>query len=272
MKGLSGARNTGIAASTGEIIAFLDDDAFAEREWLEQLTRPFADPKVAGSGGWIVPNWEVDATCWFPKTFYWVLGCSYEGLPLDGSHIRNPIGASMAVRRTVFSKVGGFTPGIGRIGLIPLGCEETELCIRYSSLVPTDYFVLARNAVVHHRVPTSRLTWGYFWTRCWAEGLSKAAVASLVGANDGFSSERRHVAKVLPRELWRSFCSLRRNTSDAAKTISLILLGSASAAAGVLRGRVAVRRHPIRVACDELGLLIREFADEEGGGGSPRCR
>src|SRR5258708_37777636 len=38
-QGLSGARNSGIAGAKGSLIAFLDDDATAEREWLERLSR-----------------------------------------------------------------------------------------------------------------------------------------------------------------------------------------------------------------------------------------
>ena len=46
-KGLSGARNTGVAASTGDIVVFLDDDAYADTRWLENMTLPFRDPSVA---------------------------------------------------------------------------------------------------------------------------------------------------------------------------------------------------------------------------------
>src|SRR5690606_16800281 len=41
--GLSGARNSGIAIATGDVIVFLDDDAVAEPNWLEMLTRGYAD-------------------------------------------------------------------------------------------------------------------------------------------------------------------------------------------------------------------------------------
>ena len=115
-KGLSGARNTGVAASVGDVVVFLDDDAFAEAEWLESLTSPFNDPSVCGVGGWVVPEWDVAAPKWFPETFYWVFGCSYSGLPGDNASIRNPIGANMALHRRVFDAVGGFSAGLGRIG------------------------------------------------------------------------------------------------------------------------------------------------------------
>ena len=100
-KGLSGARNSGVASSSGEVIAFLDDDAYAEVDWIERLTAPFRDPLVAGVGGWIVPHWETAKPKWLPESFYWVVGCSYQGLPPSGATIRNPIGASMAMRRKV---------------------------------------------------------------------------------------------------------------------------------------------------------------------------
>lgn len=262
IKGLSGARNTGVARSTGDVVAFLDDDAFADSQWLERLTAPMADPQIAGAGGWIVPEWESGSAPWFPETFYWILGCSYAGLPLDKATIRNPIGASMAMRRKVFSSVGGFTSGIGRIGKIPLGCEETELCIRYTKSYVDERFVLARSAVVHHRVPASRLTWHYFWTRCWAEGVSKAAVASLVGAQTGLASERRHVMRSLPLEVGQSLRSMTRNPRAGFVRAVLIFAGTALAVGGLIRGRVALRGTPINVQPNELALLVKLLEDE----------
>jgi GT2 family glycosyltransferase len=263
-KGLSGARNTGVAAASGGIIAFVDDDAYAEPEWLEHLTAPMVDPMVAGVGGWIIPHWEMQRdVAWLPETFYWIIGCSYAGLPETGARLRNPIGANMALRRRVFRSVGGFTSGIGRIGKVPLGCEETELCIRYTKLCPAEYFVLARDAKVHHRVPASRLTWHYFWTRCWAEGLSKAAVSSLVGSGSGLAAERRHLMRSLPRDLARSLLSFPRQPRAASARVFLILAGTAYAFAGLLRGRIALRQAPIVPWGSDLELS-EGFAENEG--------
>jgi glycosyltransferase involved in cell wall biosynthesis len=265
-KGLSGARNTGVVNSTGDVVAFLDDDAYGDAHWLEQLTAPLSDPAVVGVGGWILPHWETNAVASFPETFYWVFGCSYSGLPANNSRIRNPIGANMAMRRKVFTAVGGFTSGIGRIGKVPLGCEETELCIRYVSSHPNEYFVIARDAVVHHRVPRSRLTWKYFWTRCWAEGLSKAAVTSLVGSSSGLSSERRYVTRALPREFFQSVRSLRRQPSASAMRIAYMVAGTACACAGIVKGRVALRRTPLTAGTDGLDLRLTPTPTEEGLG------
>lgn len=260
-KGLSGARNSGVASSSGDVVVFLDDDAYADNDWLERLSAPFSDPRVAGVGGWIVPHWETAKANWLPESFYWILGCSYRGLPLGDASIRNPIGANMAMRRGVFTSVGGFTSGIGRIGLVPLGCEETELCIRYTSRVPGERFVLARDAIVHHRVPGSRLTWHYFWTRCWAEGLSKAAVASLVGADSGLAAERRHVIRALPQELLESIRSINHEHRDASIRSTLIVLGTTIALAGFVRGRVGVWRTPISPGNEELWALMNGPGD-----------
>jgi GT2 family glycosyltransferase len=254
-KGLSGARNSGVAASSGEVVAFLDDDAFADPTWLEELTKPLINPLVCGTGGWVVPFWETGEARWFPETFYWILGCSYSGLPMTDAPIRNPIGASMAIRRGVFDAVGGFTSGIGRIGATPLGCEETELCIRYATQHPNEYFMLARRALVHHRVPSSRLNWHYFWTRCWAEGLSKAAVSSLVGSNSGLAAERSHLVTAIPREIARSLRSIFDEPRAALTRASLIVAGTLIAAAGFLKGTKVLRRSPLAGANDQSTSL-----------------
>lgn len=263
-KGLSGARNTGVASTIGEAVAFLDDDARAEPDWLSQLCAPLKDDDVVGVGGWIVPEWPGEPVSWFPETYYWILGCSYAGLPETGATLRNPIGANMVLRRSVFDEVGGFTSGIGRIGKVPLGCEETELCIRYTSARPEHRFVLTHEAVVHHRVPQSRLSWRYFRSRCWAEGVSKAAVSSLVGSRYGLSSERRHLLRAMPREIGGSLRALPRHPGQSATTIALIVTGGAIATSGLVRGRMAVRRTPIVPGGDELRQLLTTKGDEEG--------
>ena len=230
-KGVSGARNTGVAASSGDIVAFLDDDAYADSDWLEQLTLPM---------------------------------CSYAGLPETNFPIRNPIGASMAIHRRVFATVGGFTEGIGRIGVTPLGCEETELCIRYTAAFPGQQFVMARDAVVHQWVPVSRLTWHYFWTRCWAEGLSKAAVSFLVGSDYGLAAERQHLVRSLPREFASSLRSLFVHPKSAASRLVLIVIGTTCAAAGLVWGRVAVRLTPIAFSSSELARLTNALRAKGG--------
>ncbi len=253
-RGLSGARNTGVARSEGDVIAFLDDDAYADPEWLAALVAPMTDPLVAGVGGWVLPHWETVRPAWFPESFYWVLGCSYAGLPTTDGRLRNPIGANMAIRRSVFRSVGGFASGLGRIGKVPLGCEETELCIRYTERFSDQEFVLARKAIVHHRVPAWRLTWHYFWTRCWAEGISKAAVSTLVGSTSGLAAERHYVARSLPRAFTQSLRSLPRHPCVGSAQAVLMMAGTLYAVAGLLWGKAAVRVNPIDAHRDDLAL------------------
>jgi|SRR5579859_1567208 len=197
-QGLSGARNTGIALARGSVLAFLDDDACAEPDWLEHLLSGYADPRVVGVGGAIEPVWAAGRPAWFPPEFDWVVGCTYRGLPETPSSVRNLIGANMSMRANLFDGLGGFQDGIGRVRKLPAGCEETELCIRASQRWPGSVFLYDPSVKITHHVSAERSTWIYFCTRCFAEGRSKALVVGLVGASDGLASERSYLRRTLP--------------------------------------------------------------------------
>jgi GT2 family glycosyltransferase len=235
-RGLSGARNTGVELVTGDIVAFLDDDARATPDWLTHLVAPYADPTVAGVGGTVSPDWTTGRPAWFPPEFDWVVGCSYVGLPTAVSEVRNPIGAAMSFRRKVFPLVGGFSDGIGRVGTTPLGCEETELYIRLRRALPDASVLYVPAAVVHHRVTPTRASWSYFQRRCYAEGLSKAIVTSTVGASAALESERSYVRRTLPRAVARDLRQPGRRLRAGA-----VVAGLAVTAAGYARGLVALR-------------------------------
>jgi GT2 family glycosyltransferase len=146
----------------------------------------------------------------------------------------------MALRRSVFLTVGGFTTGLGRIGKTLLGCEETELCIRYQRLNGAERVVHQTSSVVHHRVGAERVTLRYLWRRCWSEGLSKAVVTDLVGAREALASERRQLALVLPKAFLGAIGHAVRRPRVGLTELGFLVAGTVAALAGYLRGRMSV--------------------------------
>lgn len=244
-RGLSGARNTGVAAATGDVVAFLDDDAAAEPQWAECLLAPYARREVLGVGGRVDPHWLTARPRWFPGEFDWVVGCSYRGLPRESAQVRNFIGANMSFRRGALELAGGFRCDLGRIGKHPLGCEETELCIRIAQRRPDAVLIHEPAAAVRHTVPAERATWAYFRHRCFAEGLSKAAVTRYCGSGAGLSSERSYLSSTIPAGV---AAALRRARF---KTAGALLGGVVLTTLGYVSGRVRPMRS--RAGAKEAG-------------------
>jgi glycosyltransferase involved in cell wall biosynthesis len=244
-RGLAGARNAGIAANSADVVAFIDDDARAEPDWLEQLLTCFDAAETVGAGGALIPDWEDGRPTWVPPEFYWVFGCSYTGLPEEPAPVRNPIGANMAARAAVLREVGGFREGgeadsprelrsrgmVRAAGNVP---DDTDLAIRVKQRIADAVWLYQPAARVLHSVPAARTSLGYFLRRSFEEGVGKASLARLVGADASLASERSYVSRVLPRAIARESGRLLRGDGVAVLRILAIVAGTGAAGIGYL--------------------------------------
>ena len=257
VKGLSGARNSGVTVAQGAVIAFLDDDAIAETNWLEHLAACYTDPHVLGVGGKIEPLWLGTRPSWFPDEFNWVVGCTYQGMPAENTTVRNVIGANMSVRRHTLMAVGGFRESFGcnhdttekSVAFVGpkwlqhhAGDEETEFCIRATRQWPDAVWLYTPSAIIQHRVPVQRTRWTYFLWRCYDEGLGKSTIVRLHGIRAGLSSERTYTFKILLLGVMRSLTDtlFHRDPAGLARAATIIV-GLAATTAGFLAGSPLVR-------------------------------
>lgn len=256
-QGLSGARNTGVAEAGGEVVAFLDDDAIAQSDWLERLAMAYADPMVLGVGGSVRPRWVEGKPGWFPPEFDWVVGCTHSGMPTRPESVRNLVGANMSFRRRPLLEVGGFSSELGRVGALPVGCEETDLSIRMHQRWPEATVLYDPAATVDHVVPPARGRVAYFVDRCRAEGRSKAILTGMVGSQDGLSAERTYVRRTLPRGFLDGLRAAARGDLSGAGRAAMIVVGLAATSADYLRVRSRSPRAGSRDATARLNGRAR---------------
>jgi GT2 family glycosyltransferase len=253
-RGLSGGRMTGAELARGRLLAFLDDDAVATPEWLAEFSRAYDEPNVLGVGGLVTPLWRGPEPRWLPSEFYWVVGCTYAGLPVDGRRIRNPIGANMSIRADVMTRTGGWALELGRRegAKGTLGtADETEFAIRAVRAHPGGYWVFQPSAAVLHTVTAERTTWRYFVKRCRLEAHAKTIMTGLTGSEAGLSSERAYATRVLPRAVMRELVAALRGDRDGVTRALTIVAGLLITAAEYARLKTLGR---IRAAMTMRGV------------------
>ncbi|MBA4313398.1 MAG: hypothetical protein C0417_12310 [Chlorobiaceae bacterium] len=172
MLGLSIARNRGIKESQGEIIAFIDDDAVAVPNWINEVLNRFSDPAVWAVGGRAVARWPVPKPVWMGENL-----SDYLGLTNYGDQTRfltyphYPVGVNMAFRREVFDVVGMFSEDFGRKGSKLLSNEEFDYCYKVEKA--GGKIAYAPNAIVQHCISLSRISKWWFLKRAYWQGRSQ---------------------------------------------------------------------------------------------------
>ncbi len=191
---LGSARTTAAELATGGFIAFLDDDATAEPDWLEQILAPFNDLSVIAVGGRPLPVYAKPRPAWFPPEYDWVFGCAYLGLPETAAPIQHVIGAAMAVRRDDLVAIGYFHSD---------NHDDMDMCHRLVHHSPTSVIMFQPSAVVNHFVSENRLVWGYFWRRCFFVNRGKVGAFRQMGGARNLDAERRFARRALTDGLAR---------------------------------------------------------------------
>lgn len=146
--GPSDKRDMGAKHSTGDILAFIDDDAYPSKSWLKEAAKHFDDPEIAAVGGpAITPNSDgflQRASGHVYSSFMGGGSYTYRYVPKEQREVDDYPSCNFIVRKSVFQEVGGFDtkfwPG-----------EDTKLCLEITSKLGKKIIYDPKVLVYHHR-------------------------------------------------------------------------------------------------------------------------
>lgn len=174
--GLSHARNRALAEARAPVVAFIDDDAVAEPDWLAALLAVWdAEPDAGCVGGRIHLKWEAPKPDWWTNRLDEVFGYfDYPQSRMQMHHPRYPYGGNISYRRDAALAVGGFNPALGRIGRKLVAGEEGELCYKLERAGRKIFY--DRGPLVHHAARPDRASPLFILRRAIMHGRSQRII------------------------------------------------------------------------------------------------
>jgi GT2 family glycosyltransferase len=180
--GKSRAIARALAVATGDVLAFTDDDVNVGEGWLDAVRSAMADRGVALAGGPVRPRWQSTVPPWirrardrYPRLGAPIALLDYGDRPIELGP-RTVLGANLAVRREVFTRVGGFPIRLGKLRGTLLSGEDHELCRRVQDAGFRAMYI--PSAAVHHWVPAERARVSYFLRWFYWSGVTHAIMES----------------------------------------------------------------------------------------------
>lgn len=171
--GLSAARNAGIRASRAEIVAFTDDDAVPDPQWVERIATRYEmlGDEVAVLGGEVRPIWEAPRPDWLTNELLRPLSAGLLWGP-TARLVREEewlVEVNIAYRRSRLIEFGGFAEQLGRVGDTLLSCEGLVNLLMARAGLQAYY---DPSILVGHHIHASRLTRTWFRRRYFWQGVS----------------------------------------------------------------------------------------------------
>jgi glycosyltransferase involved in cell wall biosynthesis len=233
--GLSASRNNALEYATGDVIAFIDDDAVADEEWIEELVAAYEEQDALAVGGQMTPIWVAGKPEFLPEEFYWLIGVTHKGFADGAGEVRNTFGSNISFRREAFEELGGFDENLGRKGDNQVQGEETEIAARmYEEYGERVWYT--PDAKVGHKVFDYRTDPVWLLKRAFWQGYSKRVMDDLV---DDDGQEGEFLKQLLLNFVPNRLAGLVRKPSltDAEQLVMLVVL-TAAVGFGFLYGLV----------------------------------
>jgi len=169
--GKSHALNTGIAATSGELVGMIDDDEEIDRFWFVRINEIFANNELDFVGGPYVPRWGAPPPSWLPSRYSGVIGVvnlGSEQRPYGADNVLP--GGNAVMRRSTLKRLMPYSTALGPHGDHYLADEDKDMYLRLIASGAKGLYL--PDLIVYHYIHPERLTKRYYRHWCFWRGVS----------------------------------------------------------------------------------------------------